>query len=721
MVKNISKDDFCRSFCNYQHTMDCDKEKMICICKNGYKGLYCEYPKDVDSIDKVLEAINRYSIANNDFNYSNPSLVSQIKSGISLIENSGVTIPDSTTDNMEIFMNTTLLTIEEMEYNNKINLLYFAKLFLLINLNNFGNKNRRLDQTDDYISKFLQVSNMLNIEVAAETNITDYKIFEDSLGLISYIWYNVSQTKNIYSMLANYSNSTISLIDFTDCYEQINKSNLNDIIILTSVPNNILSYINPNKSSLGLEIFASSKFNSRKQLFLECKDYYYQIYVPAFLLNYNYTLYSFYEKKGINIYNKSDEAFNDPCYQSFAFDYDLTQKYRKFKVYQNISFNTEYCIFVKINEETNRAEFNCTGNQKSTIYLDGVNNAFDENSTIYNLPFECYKKVNKLKENIALFLYGIILFLLILFTIINWIKPIKSINIPKSNPPNPKNNSENNLENNLENDEQTKNHASANEEEDNYTIKTSEINIVDFEEEKKNEENKEENKEEKNEEKNEEKKEENKEEKNEEKNEENKEEKNEEKNETKKEEKEEKEEEEKEEKLKRYKFFIKKLFENHSLLNLGYFYEFSTKYIHLTSISCIFICNAFLLTEDRIEKRIKDNDRKEFVYQIKNEAKIIIMSLLFSMIVSFILKLIRFGADKKYISKYFVYTIIGIFILGGVGLSGFYCIIWCSMYYNTQIGWLYMGFWGLLFKYILSFIYILAFFKFDLVLELSPF
>ena len=104
MVKNISKDDFCRSFCNYQHTMDCDKEKMICICKNGYKGLYCEYPNDVDSIDKVLEAINRYSIANNDFNYSNPSLVSQIKSGISLIENSGVTIPNSTTDNMEIFM-----------------------------------------------------------------------------------------------------------------------------------------------------------------------------------------------------------------------------------------------------------------------------------------------------------------------------------------------------------------------------------------------------------------------------------------------------------------------------------------------------------------------------------------------------------------------------------------------------------------------------------------
>ena len=92
------------------------------------------------------------------------------------------------------------------------------------------------------------------------------------------------------------------------------------------------------------------------------------------------------------------------------------------------------------------------------------------------------------------------------------------------------------------------------------------------------------------------------------------------------------------------------------------------------------------------------------------------MSLLFSMIVSFILKLIRFGADKTYVFKYFVYTIIGIFILGGIGLSGFYCIIWCSMYYNTQIGWLYMGFWGLLFKYILSFIYILVFFMFDLVL-----
>ena len=102
--------------------------------------------------------------------------------------------------------------------------------------------------------------------------------------------------------------------------------------------------------------------------------------------------------------------------------------------------------------------------------------------------------------------------------------------------------------------------------------------------------------------------------------------------------------------------------------------------------------------------------------------KIILISLLISIGITFILKLLRFGLDKTYVFKYFIYTIIGILILGGIGLSGIYCTIWCSIYYNTQIGWFYMGIWGLIFKYVLSLLYILCFFKVnDTLLELSPF
>ena len=72
---------------------------------------------------------------------------------------------------------------------------------------------------------------------------------------------------------------------------------------------------------------------------------------------------------------------------------------------------------------------------KNKVFLNVRNDSLDKKIQIYNLPFKCYNKVNKLKDNISLYLYGTILFLLIVFTIINWVKPVKSVYAPISNPP----------------------------------------------------------------------------------------------------------------------------------------------------------------------------------------------------------------------------------------------------------------------------------------------
>ena len=50
--------------------------------------------------------------------------------------------------------------------------------------------------------------------------------------------------------------------------------------------------------------------------------------------------------ESVNIYKRDDECFKDKCWISDGFNFDLTQNYRRFNVYQGKHFNDSSCFHV---------------------------------------------------------------------------------------------------------------------------------------------------------------------------------------------------------------------------------------------------------------------------------------------------------------------------------------------------------------------------------------
>ena len=408
------------SFCFPGHYISCDKGR--CNCKNNYYGLYCE--ENSTNIENKLNFINSYFIDQDDFDFSNPYLVSEVKSTLFLIENNNSNIPPIFTDSVKSFFNYTNVTLNNLNHKNVINMFYFNQLSLFLNLYYINNNNlRQLSESENYISEIINKAVYINKKGAMESKLPSigYKIYSDKLNLISYIWYRKNATDKIMEYLKNYTNNTVGFINIKECL------NDDDVVILTITPNNILSYVDDlyNKESLGIN-FNISLNNSDIDLLTKCRYINYQVYISSSLLKYNQIKYKYYKNRGINIYDKNDIAFNDICFKSYNFNYDLTYNYRRFEVYENLTFNSDYCTFYTIDEDTTRVIFNCTGDQRSHIIIQSHYDPFI-NKTYYNLPIKCKTNVGNISNNKAFIFYLLLIFLFFMSLGVNIFLICKSI------------------------------------------------------------------------------------------------------------------------------------------------------------------------------------------------------------------------------------------------------------------------------------------------------
>jgi hypothetical protein len=148
------------------------------------------------------------------------------------------------------------------------------------------------------------------------------------------------------------------------------------------------------------------------------------------------------------------------------------------------------------------------------------------------------------------------------------------------------------------------------------------------------------------------------------------------------------------------------------------------QFIVLFNISTLFAFNAILLPEKRIERKIWDKGRDKFVYPMKHEFGRIILSILISMLFTFIIRAVSLVSFKsqndlketiilEYNEKGFINnnrnsnvkrftrnhqvfkTICSIIIFLINIFYWYYTIVWCYVYYNAQFGWFYAGIWSL--------------------------
>ena len=377
--------------------------------------------------------------------------------------------------------------------------------------------------------------------------------------------------------------------------------------------------------------------------------------------NLNESAIEFYNKRGIDPYNKSDLAFTEICYRSINFDYDLTQEYRREKVYTGISLKSisDSCIYSSYNLREKRLVLICNKLNKDSVGYELKEDPI-EKQKVQTLPIKCGKKFKGIKENIAIWLFFSLSFVFIIGIIFLCTTNQKEY-----------------LSKALNNDD------IAILEDIGKKISTTERG-----------------------------------------------------SDTKLEEV--------------YLDLNKKKFINYFIKNFGILHPLFTicspsvlcpLYYSLTiffnEIINILGFNAVFFNEDKIEKRIYDNSRNNFIYPMKNEFDKIFCSILTTILSTFILKLlnlttknerdilkerIKEDRNEEIISKkgklrftgYIIMTFFWVFFW-------YYCSIFCSMYVNAQYDWLYSSIWSLLLIYFIFapcciiIISILDIFKFETI------
>ncbi len=148
----------------------------------------------------------------------------------------------------------------------------------------------------------------------------------------------------------------------------------------------------------------------------------------------NESIIEYYNKRGIDPYNKNDLAFQEKCYRSINFEYDLTQNYRREKVYSGntIKSISSNCIYLSYNLREKRLVINCTElNENYYVGYEFIKDPLNKEK-IENLPMKCAKKFTGIYNNIGfwLFLCILIIYVLIIVFLISKKKKekIKQIN-----------------------------------------------------------------------------------------------------------------------------------------------------------------------------------------------------------------------------------------------------------------------------------------------------
>ncbi len=535
-----------------------------------------------------------------------------------------------------------------------------------------------------------------------------YKIFSDSLGLVTWIWYINKATVIVKEILKLYEKSSLSIIDFTNCFNENYK------IILTIIPANLYSSGNQSDTS-GIQLIYSI-YDENNELFEGsseiCENV--NIYISQRNLDFDIPFYAFYIKGEIDIYDKNNKAFSNPCFQSSKFKWDLTQKYRKTFIYQNITYNYEdKCIYKgidylnKTKENINSLiQYQCKINKNiNEIKIYKSKDSIENSNKEYNLPFKCHNKVKKIHKNIGFWLFLIIIILLIISIIINSCcsekfdgnyKGVYNDGILNNETRRRTSNKTNNLKK-INGDpnipvivglviggKSISSESSSDDEE--YKNETQiQIEILTLSDSIK-----------------------------------------------------------------------KNLFSLHPLFTIGRCSIIRplmiTQFIFLFNISNLFGFNALFLNDKRIKRKIWDKGRKNFAYPMRHEFGIIIIVILITMICTVLIRLICLvsfessyytkiqilktiesnGKEKdklQALNEYIIYEFnkiyqiryliaVVIMFLSSI-FFWYYTIVWCYVYVNSQLVLFYTLIWSLLWFWFLAFIYIILISIFECILNFS--
>ena len=382
---------------------DSREEIPICKCNNGFIGVYCEtniseINKDIsfleDNIRKMINKTNNIDIIQNSSITNNIKKISNLYLNLNSLNDFGDKIVEITVD---VINNYNLAEING-DILNIIEFIGFSYYYQNKKLN--GKLRRTENKLNDY-----DVINFYKNISSNQSIINNTKYFKSS------------------------SNGAFSILIFQ------NEENINNNYINYCLRNNIPYLSKEFKDSINytLQIVRNENTNSENLSSINYFFFYdknnnditnnYDKYltINSSLISislYNKYLNDYYLERGINIYNKEDNAFNDECFTTRNFKYDLIPKFRQ-SLYQGQLYS-ENCNKTYLNYTDKLITFFCDKNVTEFYYYikDKNNeNIYLSNHRSGHLSLSCLSEVSNISKNIGFWIYFIVFLSGIFFVI----------------------------------------------------------------------------------------------------------------------------------------------------------------------------------------------------------------------------------------------------------------------------------------------------------------
>ena len=275
--------------------------------------------------------------------------------------------------------------------------------------NEIGNSNEK-EKENDYDNEIKQIYDILLEEILNGEYKNKSKIIYKNFST-----FQISKLEEQYL----YENSNISTIDLGECGKKL-KENGNDNLILFKI-----DIRNENLSSIFVQYEIFDANTSSKIDLKLCENISIFIGIPSYLDSNTESLYDDLNKSGYNLFNSSDDFYNDICstYTSKK-GTDVILSDRRNLFFKDISFCQQGCEFISYNITTKRALCDCQIQINPSITTDV--NKIDFNKTkllgsfyssvsFHNLRVAlCYKLTFSLKGQI----YNIGSYIIIAFMLI---------------------------------------------------------------------------------------------------------------------------------------------------------------------------------------------------------------------------------------------------------------------------------------------------------------
>ena len=416
------------NYCNNDNTQSCDTYSVSgylfpkCICKEGFTGKYCEFSDTSINLPNKMDII--LSNSKEEIDDGNITIISNIRGVIFFLELDGKEYMTNLLSYIDRYIYGCIKNIENI-INGKKNktspqiydVLELAIYFLKYRIT-YSNSARNLQEDKDnldYILKYVHYANFYGNKNISQK----YNIQSDGLDLTTFITYKKNSINSDDFRHEMGNTEIFKIMEYID----INTNTDEDLIFVTLI-NGTLFEQNDKDNIFGIKAYFSTNNSIEEDDLSKLNNLTY--YVSSKDIHFNFHLAQYYQNKKINIYDKKDQAFVEPCYLSKEFDFDLTQKYRKKNVFQKLYYGSEVCNYNTFLSNINTLQFNCNqfdeikkienlyyGILYFNIQKDEIGNA----NKVYNLPTKCTKKIENLGGNFAFWLFLIICALEILYII----------------------------------------------------------------------------------------------------------------------------------------------------------------------------------------------------------------------------------------------------------------------------------------------------------------